>query len=54
MHHLNKGPFKVFKAIKNSVATLRLMPSQNLNLYESVFENSDAVIIQAYGAGNFP
>lgn len=48
--------FKVFTALKNNVALIRLFPGMNVEFYREIFTNPkvQAIVLETYGSGNAP
>lgn len=50
----NTGELTVFTDLSEEISTINISPVMNLKVIESIFSNSKAVIISAYGMGNVP
>jgi L-asparaginase/Glu-tRNA(Gln) amidotransferase subunit D len=54
MRHTFEGKMEVFSSLSENVAKISVAPCMNLKVLEAVLNNSEAIIIEAYGMGNIP
>ena len=54
LRHRCEGSLKVFTDMSEDVSIINISPCINLKVVYSIFRNSKAVVINAYGMGNIP